>query len=109
MSSFKAKEVKTVLLYLSPLLVAPYFFGEDKLSNKNDLYKLVFALRELYESNENTELADKLLNKFCVSVNEKTEKKMDFNNFRLLRHLGWQVKNIGPLFVTSAAMFESAN
>ena len=107
-SSFKAKEVKTVLLYLSPLLLAPYFFGEDKLSNKNDLCKLVFAVRELYESSKNTEIADKLLSEFCVSMNEKTE-KMDSINFHLLRHLGWQVKNIGPLFVTSAAMFESAN
>ena len=39
----------------------------------------------------------------------KKQKKMNSNNFHLLRHLGWQVKNIGTLFVTSAAMFESAN
>ena len=53
-------------------------------------------------------MADKLLNEFCVSMNEKTE-KMDSINFHLLRHLGWQVKNIEPHFVASAAMFESAN
>ena len=41
-------------------------------------------------------------------MNEKTE-KVDSTNFHLLRHLGWQIKNIGPLFVTSAAMFELAN
>ena len=34
---------------------------------------------------------------------------MDSINFNPLRHLGWQVRNIGPLFVTSGAMFESAN
>ena len=34
---------------------------------------------------------------------------MESINFHLLRHLGWQAKNIGPLFTTSAAMFESAN
>ena len=40
-----------------------------------------------------------------------TEKysKFDSINFHLLRHLGWQAKSIGPLFTTSAAMFESAN
>ena len=39
---------------------------------------------------------------------EKTE-KMETINFLLLRHLGWQAKNIGPLFTTSASMFESGN
>ena len=41
-------------------------------------------------------------------MHEKTN-KMDSINFHLLRHLGWQGRNIGPLFVTSVAMFESAN
>ena len=41
-------------------------------------------------------------------MSDKTE-KMDTINFHLLRHLSWQVENVGPLFTTSAAMFESAN
>ena len=108
LSTFKAKEVKTVLLYLSPILLSPYLLGEDKNSNRQDLNKLVFALRTIFDCSENSEIADELLCEFCVSMHEKTN-KMDSINFHLLRHLGWQARNIGPLFVTSAAMFESAN
>ena len=39
---------------------------------------------------------------------DKTE-RMESINFDLFRHLAWQVKSIGPLFTTSASMFESAN
>ena len=52
--------------------------------------------------------ADKLLNEFCISMQEKTNKMVSIN-FQLLIHLGWQVKNIVPLFVSSDAMFELAN
>ena len=108
LNNFKAKEIKTELLYLSPILVVPYLIGEERNSNKDDLHMLVYALHLLFESKQNTVFADKLLNEFCISMQEKTN-KMDSINFHLLRHLGWQVKNIGPLFVWSAAMFESAN
>ena len=36
-------------------------------------------------------------------------KKFDSINFHLLRHLAWQCKFFGPLWTTSATMFESAN
>ena len=108
LNNFKSKEIKTVFLYFSPILVDPYLIGEEGNSNKDDLLKLVYALRLLFERKQNTVFADRLLNEFYISMQEKTN-KMDSFNFHLLRHLGWQVKNIGPLFVSSAAMFESAN
>ena len=35
--------------------------------------------------------------------------RMESINFHLLSQLVWQVKSIGPLYTTSASMFESAN
>ena len=36
-------------------------------------------------------------------------RKIDSINFHLLRHLSWQTEFFGPLWCTSASMFESAN
>ena len=108
LSNFKAKEVKIMLLYLSPIIFPPFLYGEERKSDESDLKKLVFSIRELFESSDNADLCDQLLNEFCLSMADKTN-KMESINFHLLRHLGWQAKNIGPLFTTSAAMFESAN
>ena len=106
--NFKAKEVKFLLLYLAPIIFPPYLFGENRKSDEVDLKKLVFSIRELFESSRNADFCDQLLCEFCVSMAEKTN-KMDTINFHLLRHLGWQTKSIGPLYTASAAMFESAN
>ena len=108
LSNFKAKEVKVMLLYLSPIVFPLYLFGDERKSDETDLNKLVFSIRELYESSKNADFCERLLSEFCVSMAEKTN-KMESINFHILRHLGWQAKNIGPLFTTSAAMFESAN
>ena len=108
LSNFKAKEVKIMLLYLSPEIFPLFLYGEERKSDESDLKKLVFSIRELFESSNNANLCDQLLNEFCLSMADKTN-KMESINFPLLRHLGWQAKNIGPLFTTSAAMFESAN
>ena len=82
--------------------------GEERRSDTVDLKKLVFAPHELFESNENANFCDKMLSEFSISKSEKSN-KMELINFHLLRHLGWQAKNLGPLFTASAAMFESAN
>ena len=106
--NFKANEVKFLLLYLAPIIFPPYLFGENRKSDEVDLKKLVFSIRELFESSRNADFCHQLLCEFCVSMAEKTN-KMDTINFHLLRHLGWQTKSIGPLYTASAAMFESAN
>ena len=108
LSNFKAKEAKIMLLYLSPIIFPPFLYGEERRSDESDLKKLVFSIRELFESSNNANLCDQLLNEFYLSMADKTN-KIESINFHLLRHLGWQAKNIGPLFTTSAAMFESAN
>ena len=103
----KAKELKTILLYLSPVILPSFLFGEDKRSDE-DLKKLVFAVRELYDSSKNAEFCETLPDEFCLSMAEKCSRKESIN-FYLLRHLSWQVRSIGPLFTTSAFMSESAN
>ena len=96
------------LFYLSPVIFPPFLFGEDRSSDENEFKKIVFATRLLFDTSEHADFCDTLLNDFCRSMADKTEKMVTIN-FHLLRHLSWQVKNIGPLFTTSAAMFESAN
>ena len=108
LSNFKAKELKAFLFYLSPIVLPPFFHGEDRSSDELDLKKLVFATRQLFDTVELSDFCDTLLNQFCRSMADKTE-RMESINFHLLRHLAWQVKSIGPLFTTSASMFESAN
>ena len=108
LSNMKAKELKTILLYLAPVILPSFLFGEDKRSDEEDLKKLVFAVRELYDSSKNAELCETLLDEFLLSMAEKCS-RMESINFHLLRHLSWQVRSIGPLFTTSEFMFESAN
>ena len=48
LASFKAKEVKFLLFYLSAIIFPPYLHGEERRSDAVDLKKLVFALRELF-------------------------------------------------------------
>ena len=52
---------------------------------------MVFSVRELYESSAKVEFCNRLLNEFCPSLGEKSE-RMDSINFHLLRHLAWQVE-----------------
>ena len=93
---------------MSPIIFPPFLYGEERKSDESDLKKLVFSIQELFESSDNANLCDQLFNEFCMSMVGKNN-KMESINFHLLRHLGWRAKNIGSLFKTSAAMFESAN
>ena len=108
LSTFKAKELKIFLFHLAPTFPPPFLFDEDRVSDEKDLKQLVFATRILYHTNQHSKECDILLNKFCRSMSDKTEKK-DTINVHLVRHLSRQVENVGPLITTSAAMFESAN
>ena len=85
LSNFKAKEVKIMLLYLSLIIFPPFLYGEERKSDESDLRKLVFSIRELFESSNNANLCDQLLIEFCLSMADKTKKKSI--NFHLLRHL----------------------
>ena len=86
LSTFKATELKVFLFYLAPVIFPPVMFGEDRVSDENDFKQLVFATRLLYDNKQHTKECDILLNKFCRSMSDKTE-KMDTINFHLLRHL----------------------
>ena len=46
-ATFKAKEFKVHLLNLAPIVFPQYFFGEDRISDIEDLNKLIYALRFL--------------------------------------------------------------
>ena len=86
----------------------PFLFGEERRTEEVAIKKLVFSVQEFYESSAKVEFCNRILNEFSPSLGEKSE-RMDSINFHLLRHLAWQVKFMGPLFTTSAFMFESAN
>ena len=49
-ATFKANESKVHLLYLAPIVFPQYFFGEDRISDTEDLKKQIYALRSLYAS-----------------------------------------------------------
>ena len=98
-ATLKAKDFKAYLLYLAPIVFPDFVFGEDRNSDIEDLNN---------ESNNEADMCNSLLNGFCLSTSEKTD-QFESINFYQLSHLGWQAKNIGPLFPSSASMFESAN
>ena len=108
LSNFIAKELKAFLFYLLPIVLPPFFHGEDKSSDELDLKKLVFASRQLFDTTELSDFCDTLLNQFCRSKADKRE-RIESISFHLLGHLAWQVKSICPFSTTSASMFESAN
>ena len=108
---FKANELKTFLLYFAPIVFQK--IPENSLaheSNLQNLKYLIFALRSMYESVDEARLCGYLLEAFCYNMSIRYPlKKFDSINFHLLRHLAWQCKFFGPLWTTSATMFESAN
>ena len=109
-SYFKANEMKVFLLYLFPIIFPHIKTNEFSKSNIRDVSYLVFALRSMYETDQNAKMCGNLLEAFCLSMSKKYPlKSFDSINFHLLRHLAWQVKLFGPLWVTSAMSFESAN
>ena len=64
LNTFKAKELKVFLFYLSPVIFPPFLFGEDRSSDENDLKKIVFATRLLFDTSEHADFCDTLLNDF---------------------------------------------
>ena len=104
---FKANELKLYLLYLAPIVFRPYLDDDSIL---RDLNYLVFSLRSLYETSEHSALCGILLEAFCRNLHFKYPgRNFESINFHLLRHLAWQCETFGPLWTTSASLFESAN
>ena len=68
-----------------------------------------YAIRLLLLSSENCDLADELIKQFHFLTYEAYTDKVFSANIHSLNHLAWQVKCYGPLWCTSAIMFESAN
>ena len=110
-STSKPTNSKLFLLYFAPIVFQN--FPENSLaheSNLQNLKYLIFALRSMYESVDEAKLCGYLLEVFCYNMSIRYPlKKFDSINFHLLRHLAWQCKLFGPLWTTSATMFESAN
>ena len=106
---FKAIELKVFLLYLAPIVLNILKESEFSQSNKQDLFHLVFALKFLYETNADADLCYDLLENLYKFERKKSPEIFRVNQFHLLRHLAWQAKTFGPLWVTSAMAFESAN
>ena len=108
---FKANELKSFLLYFAPIVFQS--FPENSLaheSNLQNLNYLIFALRSMYETVDEAKLCGYLLETFCYNMSILYPlKKFNSIYFHLLRHLAWQCKFVGPLWTTSATMFESAN
>ena len=77
LSNFKAKELKAFLFYLSPIVLPPFFHGENRSSDELDLKKLVFATRQLFDTTELSDFYDTLLNQFCRSMADKTTHGVD--------------------------------
>ena len=74
LANMKASELKVHLLYLAPIVLPIFLFGEDRRSDKTDLFKLVFSLRSLYDDTRNSKFCRLLLDEFCVSMAEKNPK-----------------------------------
>ena len=103
----KANERKVHALYLLPTVFPPVLNGENADSDCDDLRKLVFAMRSLYETNKHIRFCDAVLYEFCKSMVEKyKEDGFDHINYHLPRHLGWQTELFGPVWTTSASMLK---
>ena len=102
---FKANELKLWLLYIGPVGLRKKIC--DNLFERFHL--LSYAIRLLLCSNEHSVLADQLIKRFQLCTVEAFSEKVFSSNIHALNHLTWQVGCFGPLWCTSAMMFESAN
>ena len=105
---FKANEFFNYFLFIGvalmkELLHQPFY----------DYYLcLVFGIRLLLESckSEDIDAAEKYLNSFCRNTARFFgDSKAETMNVHLLRHMAYQCRNYGPLYLFSAMSFESQN
>ena len=102
---FKANELKVWLLYVGPVV----FHGFIDKDFYERFFLLSYTIRLLLFSTEYCSLADQLIERFHLLTAESYTDKVFSANLHSLNHLAWQVKCFGPLWCTSAIMFESAN
>ena len=108
MGHFKASEYFNYLLFVSPIIF------RERLSDSlyHQLLFLVFGIRILMQSSaeEDIVVAESLLEKFCSGVKDVFQSETaETINVHCLKHLSYQCRSYGPLFVFSAMAFESAN
>ena len=70
---------------------------------------LSYAIRLLMISSKYADDAGKLINIYLQKLDEDYGEVVFSPNVHSLTHLAWQVRQFGPLWATSAMMFESAN
>ena len=104
----KANEIFNYLIYVGPVI----FKDRSDATLYDNSMKLILAVRLLLESNCEPDVveAEGLLNEFCEEIVDIFQnEKIETINVHLLRHLVYQTRRFGPLFIFSAMSFESAN
>ena len=102
---FKANEIKVWLLYVGPVVF--YEFIDYDLYERFHL--LSYATKLLLTSAKYADDAEKLIQIFLKKTEERFDAEVFTANIHSFTHLSWQVKSYGPLWCSSAIMFESAN
>ena len=102
---FKANELKVWLLYVGPAVFRS--FVNKSLYERFHL--LSYSTRLLLFSSEHCRVAENLFERFHLLTAEAHSDKVFSANIRSVNHLVCQVSCFGPLWCTSAIMFESAN
>ena len=102
---FKANEYRAWLFYIGPVLFS--FAVNERLYERFTL--LSFSIRLLMISSAYANDADDLIKSFLSDLKEDHSEHVFTANVHSLMHLSWQVRQFGPLWTSSAMMFESAN
>ena len=101
----KANELKVWLLYIGPVVLV----GNVNAVLYERFHLLSYNTRLLLFSSQHCLLFDQLIKRFHSLTAEAHTEKAFSPNIHSLNHLSWQVSCYGPLWCTSAIMFESAN
>ena len=102
---FKANELKVWLLYVGPAVFRS--FVNESLYER--FHMLSYSTRLLSFSSEHCREAENFIERFRFLTEEAHSDKLFSANTHFLNHLAWQVRCFGPLWCTSAIMYESAN
>ena len=108
LKDFKANEFFNYLFYVGVILLRSRV--PDKVYNH--YLQLVYGVRLLWETSVEDEIqvAEACLDSFCrEAVDNFGTEKCERSNLHCLWHLKHQVRQFGPLFVSSVMCFESAN
>lgn len=108
MNHFKASEWKTLLLYCGPVVFRNRLSGPIY----GAFVQLSAAIRLLLESSNEQQVmqAADMIDQVCSNIPSLCgSMRVETINLHVLRHLPWQVTNVGPLWTASAMGFESAN